>query len=86
MKQETAEVLNLDVQKLTEMLNQALAEEWLAYYQYYQDIADFTSGIDYTTAKMAVEILEDELDHEEDILSYQHDIAALKRTIDKMIR
>ena len=52
----------------------------------YQDIADFTSGIDYTTAKMAVEILEDELDHEEDILSYQHDIAALKRTIDKMIR
>lgn len=34
MKQETAEVLNLDVQKLTEMLNQALAEEWLAYYQY----------------------------------------------------
>ena len=32
MKQETAEVLNLDVQKLTEMLNQALAEEWLAYY------------------------------------------------------
>ena len=152
MKQETAEVLNLDVQKLTEMLNQALAEEWLAYYQYwvgarvmegpmrseiesellehadeelehaeklitriiqlggtpvlspdetileqnlrsercaikrYQDIADFTSGIDYTTAKIAVEILEDELDHEEDILSYQHDIAALKRTIDKMIR
>ena len=170
MKQETAEVLNLDVQTLTEMLNQALAEEWLAYYQYwvgarvmegpmrseiesellehadeelehaeklitriiqlggtpvlspdewtrmarcryevpndpyietileqnlrsercaikrYQDIADFTSGIDYTTAKMAVEILEDELDHEEDILSYQHDIAALKRTIDKMIR
>ena len=52
----------------------------------YQDIADFTSGIDYTTAKIAVEILEDELDHEEDILSYQHDIAALKRTIDKMIR
>ena len=52
----------------------------------YQDIADFTSGIDYTTAKMAGEILEDELDHEEDILSYQHDIAALKRTIDKMIR
>ena len=33
MKQETAEVLNLDVQKLTEMLIQALAEEWLAYYQ-----------------------------------------------------
>ena len=34
MKQETAEVLNLDVQKLIEMLNGALCEEWLAYYQY----------------------------------------------------
>ena len=35
MKQESAEVLNLDVQKLVEMLNAALCEEWLAYYQYW---------------------------------------------------
>ncbi|WP_297448306.1 ferritin-like domain-containing protein [uncultured Alistipes sp.] len=170
MKQETAEVLNLDVQKLIEMLNGALCEEWLAYYQYwigarviegpmrseieaellehadeelshavklvtrivqlggtpvlspdqwtrmarcryeaptdpyvetileqnlrsercaierYREIADYTDGIDYTTAKMAVEILEDELDHEQDILSYQQDIATLKKTLDKMMR
>lgn len=170
MKQETAEVLNLDVQKLIEMLNGALCEEWLAYYQYwigarviegpmrseieaellehadeelshavklvtrivqlggtpvlspdqwtrmarcryeapidpyvetileqnlrsercaierYRDIADYTDGIDYTTAKMAVEILEDELDHEQDILSYQQDIATLKKTLDKMMK
>lgn len=170
MKQESAEVLNLDVEKLIEMMNAALCEEWLAYYQYwvgarimegpmrseiesellehadeelshavkligriiqlggtpvlnpqqwqemarcryetptdpyvetileqnlrsercaikrYQDIADYTSGIDYTTAKMAVDILEDELEHEEDILSYQRDIASLKRTLDKMMK
>ena len=170
MKQETAEVLNLDVQKLIEMLNGALCEEWLAYYQYwigarviegpmrseieaellehadeelshavklvtrivqlggtpvlspdqwtrmarcryeaptdpyvetileqnlrsercaierYREIADYPDGIDYTTAKMAVEILEDELDHEQDILSYQQDIATLKKTLDKMMR
>ena len=35
MKQVSAEVLNLDVQKLIEMLNAALCEEWLAYYQYW---------------------------------------------------
>ena len=170
MKQETAEILNLDVQKLIEMLNAALCEEWLAYYQYwigarviegpmrseiesellehadeelshavklvtrivqlggmpvlspeqwsgmsrcryeaptdpyvetileqnlrgercaikrYRDIADYTDGIDYTTAKMAVEILEDELEHEQDILSYQQDIATLKKTLDKMMK
>ena len=163
-------MLNLDVQKLIEMLNAALCEEWLAYYQYwvgarvtegpmrseiesemlkhayeelshavklidriiqlggtpvlspdqwmkmarckyeaptdpyietvleqnlrgercaikrYQDIADFTSGIDYTTAKMAVEILEDELEHEQDIISFQRDITSLKKTLDKMMK
>ena len=160
MKQVSAEVLNLDVQKLIEMLNAALCEEWLAYYQYwvgarvtegpmrseiesemlkhaddriiqlggtpvlspdqwmkmarckyeaptdpyietvleqnlrgercaikrYQDIADFTRGIDYTTAKMAVEILEDELEHEQDIISFQRDITSLKKTLDKMMK
>lgn len=170
MKKESAEVLNLDVEKLVEMLNAALCEEWLAYYQYwvgarvmegpmrseiesellehadeelshavklidriiqlggmpvlnpdqwqkmarcryesptdpyietileqnlrgercaikrYQDIADFTSGKDYTTAKMAVDILEDELEHEQDILSYQKDIASMKITLSKMMK
>lgn len=169
MKQVSAEVLNLDVEKLIETLNAALCEEWLAYYQYwvgarvmegpmrseigtellkhadeelehatrlitriiqlggmpvlspdqwpkmarcryetptdpyvetileqnlrgercaikrYRDIADFTAGIDYTTAKMAIEILEDELEHEEDIISYQRDIASFKQTLEKMI-
>ena len=29
------DILNLDVKKLTKMLNAALSEEWLAYYQYW---------------------------------------------------
>ncbi|MDC7242238.1 MAG: ferritin-like domain-containing protein [Spirochaetales bacterium] len=29
------EIINLDVDKLIEILNKALAEEWLAYYQYW---------------------------------------------------
>jgi len=29
------DILTLDVEKLIEMLNAALAEEWLAYYQYW---------------------------------------------------
>ena len=29
------EILNLDVEKLLQMLNAALSEEWLAYYQYW---------------------------------------------------
>ena len=28
-------IANLDVEKLIQMLNEALAEEWLAYYQYW---------------------------------------------------
>ncbi len=35
MGRKAVEILNLDVKKLLEMLNAALAEEWLAYYQYW---------------------------------------------------
>lgn len=35
MKKRSAEALNLDVPKLIDMLNAALSEEWLAYYQYW---------------------------------------------------
>lgn len=170
MKMMSTEILDLDVQKLIETLNAALAEEWLAYYQYwvgarltegpqrteieaellvhadeelghavklidriiqlggaplvdpdqwkkiarcqyeaptdpyievileqnlrgercaikrYQEIAAFTDGKDYTTNKMAVEILADELDHERDILDWQIDIAAMKESFKKFMR
>lgn len=154
----TREIANLDVDKLLEMLNAALSEEWLAYYQYwigarvvegkmrsavegellehakeelehaemiaerivqlngtpvlspdewsklarckyakpdntyvtailkdnlggercaiqrYQEIADFTFGKDYITHKMALSILEDELEHEQEIEDWLNDI------------
>ena len=35
---------------------------------------------------MAVEILEDELEHEQDIISFQRDITSLKKTLDKMMK
>lgn len=35
MGRKAVEIANLDVNKLLEMLNAALAEEWLAYYQYW---------------------------------------------------
>lgn len=170
MKKISSEVLNLDVEKLIEMLNGALCEEWLAYYQYwvgaqlmegpmrseiegellghateeanhaqmlltriiqlggtpvlnpaqwqelarckyespsdpyvetilaqslrgercaikrYQDIAEYTNGIDFTTAKMAVEILKEELEHENDIVSWQRDITCMMQAMKKMIQ
>lgn len=35
MGKKAIEISNLDVEKLIRMLNEALAEEWLAYYQYW---------------------------------------------------
>lgn len=35
MGKKSVEIANLDVEKLIQMLNEALAEEWLAYYQYW---------------------------------------------------
>lgn len=162
------EILNLDVKKLIEMLNAALAEEWLAYYQYwigarvmegpmrseiepelllhadqelnhavmvidriiqlggtpildpsdwtkfarcqyevpndpyveailnqnldgercaiqrYKEIADFTSGIDHVTHQMAVTILNEELEHEQDIEDWITDIEIMKDNLRKI--
>ncbi|KAB3526341.1 ferritin-like domain-containing protein [Alkaliphilus serpentinus] len=155
-------ILNLDVEKLIEMLNAALSEEWLAYYQYwigarlmegpmrsdiekelllhadqelnhatlvvdriiqlggtpvlnpsdwtklsrcayeeptdpyiiaileqnldgercaidrYQEIAEFTNGKDFTTHQMAINILNEELEHEQDIEDWITDINRIK--------
>ncbi len=35
MGKKAIDIANLDVEKLIQMLNEALAEEWLAYYQYW---------------------------------------------------
>ncbi len=168
MGKRSVKIANLDVEKLIDMLNAALAEEWLAYYQYwigarvmegpmrsevepellvhateelghavmvvdriiqlggtpilnpkdwtkhaqcayeepndpyvevilnqnldgercaidrYQQIAAFTEGKDYATYQMAVTILNDELEHEEDIESWLTDIERLKDDIRKI--
>ncbi|MFI3266317.1 MAG: ferritin-like domain-containing protein [Rikenellaceae bacterium] len=165
MKTISSEVLPLDVERLIETMNQALSEEWLAYYQYwigarviegplrpdvekeliehaneelghaeklverivqlggtpvlaptqwiamaecqylaptdpsvqqilaqnissercaikrYQELAAYTEGKDYTTFKIVVEILEEELEHENELIGFQSDIAAMIESI-----
>lgn len=165
MGKKAVEISNLDVEKLVRMLNEALAEEWLAYYQYwigarmmegpmrsevepelllhatqelghaelvvnriiqlggtpllnpvqwkeyarcpydepsdpyietilnqnlngercaiqrYEEIAEFTNGKDHSTYQMAVQILNDELEHEHDIEDWIRDIERMKEDI-----
>lgn len=162
------QIVNLDVEKLLSMLNSALAEEWLAYYQYwigarimegpmrkevepelllhateelghavllvdriiqlggtpvlnpqdwathakcsyaspedpyietilnqnvegercaiatYQEIAEFTNGKDIATYTIATQILNDELEHEEDLEAFLTDLKRLKEDIAKI--
>jgi bacterioferritin len=162
------EILDLDVKKLIQMLNGALCEEWLAYYQYwigsrimegpmrseiepelllhatqelnhatlvatriiqlggmpvtnpaewfkqakckygdptdpyvevilnqnltgercaiqhYKELADFTNGKDHATHQMATTILNEELEHEQDIEEFLTDINRLKEDIKKI--
>jgi bacterioferritin len=162
MAEQAVKILNLDVEDLIRKLNVALAEEWLAYYQYwigarlmegpmrseiepellkhaneelshavklanriiqlegtplidpkdwfthaeckyeaptdiyigailrqnldsercainrYQELANLTNGIDYTTHKIVIDILEDELEHEHDLRDYLVDLKIMK--------
>ncbi len=162
------EILGVDTQKLIQMLNEALAEEWLAYYQYwvgaqlmegpmrseiepellihasqefnhanlvinriiqlggtpvlnpdqwtklaqcayeepsdpyveiileqnlrgercainrYKTIADFTNGKDHSTHQIATQILNEELEHEQDIEDWITDLERLKSDIKKL--
>jgi len=168
MGKQAIDILSIDVKKLLEMLNAALAEEWLAYYQYwigarlmegpmrseiepelllhatqelnhavlvvdriiqlggtpvlnpkdwpkfarceyespedpyievvleqnlrgercaiqrYKEIADFTNGKDHTTHAMATTILNEELEHENDIEDWLTDIQRMKEDFRKI--
>lgn len=168
MGSRAVQIANLDVEKLVKNLNEALSEEWLAFYQYwvgarvmegpmrsevepelllhaqqelnhavlvvqriiqlggtpildpkewfnhakcayesptdpyieeilkqnlngercaisrYQSIADMTNGKDYATYQMAVTILNEEIEHEEDIEAWIKDIERLKDDIRKI--
>jgi len=168
MGKKAVEILSINVKKLIDMLNAALSEEWLAYYQYwigarlmegpmrseiepelllhatqelnhavlvvnriiqlggdpvtnpkdwfklgrckydapddpyvevimeqnlkgercaiqrYKEIADFTNGKDNTTHKMANTILNEELEHENDIEDWITDIRRMKEEMKKI--
>ena len=168
MGKKGVEILGIDVDELIQMLNEALCEEWLAYYQYwigarvmegpmrseiepellvhadqelnhavmvveriiqlggtpvltpadwiklskcdyevpsdpyvevilnqnlngercaiqrYKGIADFTDGKDHTTHQMATTILNEELEHEQDIEDWILDIERMKEDIKKL--
>ena len=168
MGKKAVDIAKLDVDKLVQMLNEALAEEWLAYYQYwigarimegpmrsevepelllhatqelghatlvvgriiqlggtpilnpdkwsqyakcdyeepndpyievileqnlrgercaiqrYEGIAEFTIGKDHATYQMATTILNDEIEHENDIEDWLTDIERLKDDIKKI--
>jgi bacterioferritin len=50
----------------------------------YQEIADFTEGKDHSTHQMAIQILNDELEHEDDIEAWMTDLARMKDEFKKM--
>lgn len=50
----------------------------------YQEIADFTNGKDHATYQMAVQILNDELEHEHDIEAWITDLTRMKEEFKKI--
>jgi bacterioferritin len=64
------------------ILNQNLTGERCAI-QRYKGIADFTSGKDHSTHQIATMILNEELEHEQDIEDWINDIQRLKDDIKK---
>lgn len=65
------------------ILNQNLDSERCAI-QRYKSIADFTNGKDHTTHQIATTILNEELEHEQDIEDWITDIQRLKEDIKKL--
>jgi len=51
--------------------------------QRYQEIADFTNGKDHATYQMAVQILNEELEHENDLEDWLRDITRMKEEMVK---
>lgn len=64
------------------ILNQNLEGERCAI-QRYKELADFTNGKDHATHQMATTILNEELEHEQDIEEFLTDINRLKEDIRK---
>ncbi|MGL5977444.1 MAG: ferritin-like domain-containing protein [Erysipelotrichaceae bacterium] len=68
---------------IEEILNQNLSGERCAISRY-QGLAEMTNGKDLTTYQMAITILAEEIEHEEDIESWIRDIERLKDDIRKL--
>ena len=64
------------------ILNQNLRGERCAI-QRYQEIADFTTGKDHATHQMAIIILNEELEHEQDIEDWITDLERMKEDLRK---
>lgn len=65
------------------ILNQNLIGERCAI-QRYQQIAEFTHGKDHATHQMAISILNEELEHEEDIEAWLADLERMKQDFKKL--
>jgi len=65
------------------ILNQNLNGERCAI-QRYEDIANYTSGKDHATHQMATTILNEELEHEQDIEDWINDIQRMKEDLMKL--
>jgi len=68
---------------IEQILNQNLNGERCAISRY-QNIADVTNGKDYSTYQMAVTILNEEIEHEEDLEAWIKDIERMKDDIRKI--
>lgn len=62
------------------ILQQNIASERCAILRY-QEIANFTNGIDFTTCDIAKHILAEEEEHEQDLQDYLNDIARMKQDL-----
>ena len=65
------------------ILNQNLIGERCAIDRY-QQIAEFTKNKDHSTYQMAINILDDELEHEEDIEAWLEDLERMKENFKKL--
>jgi len=68
---------------IEEILKQNLRGERCAI-QRYQDIADFTNGKDHNTFQIATTILNEEIEHEDDLESWIADLNRVKEDFQKL--
>ena len=83
MKQDMIVILDLGSTENTVLARaiRALGVYSLSLIHIYQQIAEFTNGIDFTTCDIAKHIMAEEEDHEQDLQDYLNDLARMKAYI-----